>query len=208
MDSERLMIIRGRPVGILPANFVRYAAASLLGLLIAVAMMIVSRRAAGALENTLDPATLAITGAIVAAAAAAIRLGWFSSADTRRGPLDWAVMLLTSLSVAALGAGLCLSGSPVHGMFLLCTLLLAEESWAWAWHIRHCFEPATPTPQRMVRLDAAHAAMPRTGRSGSVAHAIATLDPEMPPLSEAITQQLTRSQAADGTEELCGWLRL
>jgi hypothetical protein len=208
MLAERSITLRSRPVGILPANFARCAAGGLLGLLIAVALMIVARRAAGALENTLAPTTLALTGVLVAAAAVAIRLGWFSSPTAHRGPFDWVVMLLTSLSVAALGAGLCLSGSPALGMFLLCTLLLAEESWAWAWHIRHSFEPTTPNPQRTMRLDAAHAATPRAGRKSPIAHAVLPFDPETVVFPDEISQQLTRSQAADGAEELSGWLRM
>ena len=164
---------------------------SLLGLLTAAALMVVARRLAGALANPLEPATLLTTGILVAAAAAAIRLGWFFSPAHPARRLDRAVMLLTSLSVAALGAGLCLPDTPAVGKFLLCTLLGAEESWAWAWHIRHSISlpvprPPSPAPTPRARL---------------------SLDPDVAVLPEEVTQQLTRSQAADGAEELSGWLR-
>jgi hypothetical protein len=208
MLAERSISFRDRSVGIVPSNVVRCAAAGLLGLLIAAALMIVARRAAGALENTLDPTTLAFTGALTAAGAVAIRLGWFASAEAHRGPFDWAVMLSTSLAVVGLGVGLCLSGTPLLGTFLLCTLLMAEESWAWAWHVRRRFESTAPMSERTVRLDTAHATMPRPGRSGTVSHAKLPPGAETAILSEEITQQLTRSQTADGAEELSGWLRM
>ena len=50
-----------------------------LGLLTAAALMVIARRLAGALANPLEPATLLTTGILVAAAAVAIRLGWFLS---------------------------------------------------------------------------------------------------------------------------------
>ena len=79
MSGERSINLPGRPLGILPASLPRSAAAVLLGLLTAAALMVVARRLAGALANPLEPATLLTTGILVAAAAAAIRLGWFFS---------------------------------------------------------------------------------------------------------------------------------
>ena len=46
------------------------------------------------------------------------------------------VTVITSLAVAASAVGLCLPGTSTLGVFFLCTLLGAEESWAWARHIR------------------------------------------------------------------------
>ena len=93
--------------------------------------------------------------------------------------------------MAALGAGLCLPDTPAVGTFLLCTLLGAEESWAWAWRLRHSISLPVPRPP-------SRAPTPRARLS---------LDPDVAVLSEDVTQQLTRSQAADGVEELSGWLR-
>ncbi len=166
------------------------------------------RRAAGAFEQSLEPATLAAIGALLAVVAAAIRLGWFLPQAANASPrLDRAMMIVTSLAVVSLGGGLCLPETPVLGTFLLCTLLMAEESWAWAWHLRHCSEPTFPAVPRSVRLDTAHDSLPRTNR-GAASHATPTIAPETAVLSDDITQQLTRSQAADGVEELSGWLRL
>lgn len=196
MSGERSIHLPGRPLAVSAASLSRSAAVVLLGFLTAAALVVVARRLAGALANPLEPAILFATGVLVATAAAAIRLGWFfTSAVSAVNPsprrLDHAIMALTSLSVAALAAGLCVPDTPALGTFLLCTLLGAEESGAWAWHIRRSMPspaagrlPIAPTRRVPLSLDA---------------------DVAVP--SEGITQQLTRSQAADGTEELSGWLR-
>ncbi len=144
MAGERSIDLPTRAVGDFPASLARCAASGLLGLLGAFALLVVMRRAAGALEHSLEPAVLAATGLLVAAAAAAIRLGWPASPTAHGGPFDWAVMLLTSLSVGGLGASLCLPGTPALGTFVFCTLLLAEESWAWARHVRRWFDAGSP----------------------------------------------------------------
>ena len=115
----------------LPQNFHRYAAALVLALLGMAALILVSRRLAGALAHPLEPAMLAVA-AMAAAAAAAIRLTWLSPAPATAPPsVDEAVMILTSVAVAALAAGLCLPGTSAAGLFLVSALLGTEESWAW-----------------------------------------------------------------------------
>jgi hypothetical protein len=189
----------------LPQNLHRCLAAAVLALLSAAALVLVARRLAGALTNPLEPVTLLVIGALVAAAAAAIRLGWFlPPAAGRPMRLDRAMMLLTSLAVAALAAGACLPGTSAIGTCLLCTLLGAEESWAWAVHLRRHRE--SPPARRAVRLDAAHAPLARGNRG--VTSFRPAIDASEAALSEDITQQLTRSQAADGVDELSGWLRI
>jgi hypothetical protein len=200
MGGERSIDLHGRSLGLPLASLPRSAAVLLLGLLMAVALMVVARRLAGALANPLEPAPLLITGLLVAAVAAVIRLGWRAPPTTRRAtPLDWAVMALTSLAVAALGAGLCLPETSSTGLFLLCTVLAAEESWAWAWYIRRCGSPALPRPSPLA---------PRPSFSPPTLRTVSSLDSDVAALPEDVTQQLTRSQAADGTETLSGWLRM
>ena len=134
----------------------------------------------------------------------AVRSGWSTSPAPRRGPLAWAVMLLTSLAVVGLGAGLCLPGTPLSAMFLFCTLLLAEESWAWASHVRRCVEVEPGTGQAPKRGQNYFSSPKNLAR-----HPVSrenSSDPFFAP--EEVTQQLTRSQAANGAEQLAGWLRL
>jgi hypothetical protein len=193
MGGFRSINLHDRPIAIPPPHLCRCWSAALLGLLGAAAMIVASRRLAGALTHPLEPASLLTAGLLVSASAAAIRLGWFfppAGSASRR--LDQAVMLLTSLSVLALGTGLCVRDTPAAGMFILCTVPAAEEIWAWAWHIRRSRPSPVPRPPSLA--PAPRAALP--------------LDPGVAPLSEQVTQQLTRSQTADGTEELSGWLRM
>ena len=209
MSGERSIVLHGRPLGAALPNLSRVAAAAALGLLGAAALTVFARRFVGALETSLETPTLLVAGLLVAVVAAAIRLGWFSPmAGSRSRRLDRAVMAATSAAVAALGVGLCLPATPTLGLFLFCTLLAAGESWAWAWHIRHCATSTSSQVKRAVRLDAAHATVSHAGRGGKPSHAVSALDPALACLPEDVTQQLTRSHAADGTEELSGWLRM
>ena len=117
-------------------------------------------------------------------------------------------MILTSLAVAALGAGLCLPGTSAAGAFLFWMLLGAEESWAWGWRLRHAFEMPPSLGRQAVRTDTAHVGASRFHRGGVTSRAAPTLHAEDVVLPKGVTQQLTRSQAADGVEELSGWLRV
>jgi hypothetical protein len=196
-------------MGIPSQNLHRYVAGIVLGLLSTTALILVARRLAGALANPLEPATLLIVAAMAATTAVAIRLSWLSPplGDSLPG-IDRAVMILTSLAVAGLGAGLCLPGTSAVGMFLLWTLLGAEESWAWGWRIRHGFEPGPSAARPSVRTDLAHAGPTHHSRSSITSRAAPIVDAEDVVLPKNVTQQLTRSQAADGAEELSGWLRI
>ena len=193
MGGERSIHLHGQRIALAPSNLPRYAATAALSLLSAAALVVVARRLAGALENSLEPVALLLIGVLVAAAAVAIHLGSSLPSSAAATPrLERAVMIVTSLAVAALAIGLCLPGTSTLGLFFLCTLLVAEESWAWAWHIRRCFpspdlRPTSPAP---------------------TSHSRVSLDPDMAVLPEDVTQQITRSQAADGTETLSGLLRL
>ena len=191
MDGDRSMSVLGRPLVVLSVHLQRGAAAVVLGLLVAAALMVVARRLAGALETPLEPPALLITGTLLAIAAIAIRLAWLPTSTSPWLRFERATMIVTSLAVAALGGGLCVRGTPILGMLLLVTLLGAEESWAWARYLRQGSplvvahpSPLTPCPLPLVPHGSDITVFP-----------------------EDVTQQLTRSQAADGTEELSGWLR-
>jgi hypothetical protein len=157
-------------------------------MLVAVAMLVLMRRWAGALDTPLGPAALMTTGALVAAAAVAIRLAWLLTPVARATPWrDRAVMLLTLLAVLALGAGLCVPSTGAARLWLFAPLA-AEEGWAWAWYLgRKTTRQPTPNSSR------------GTGSQ-------AVLQDDLPP--KDVVQQLTRSQADDGTERLSGWLRM
>ena len=143
LGAERSLDLHGRPMVILSPSLHRYAASAVLGLLSAAAFIVAVRRLAGALANPLEPAVLLAVAAVTVAAAAAIRLNWLSAPPGNPRPgIDRAVMIVTSLAVVALGAGLSLPGTSAVGMFLFWTLLGAEESWAWGWRVWRGFERA------------------------------------------------------------------
>ena len=193
----------------LPQNFHRYAAALVLALLGMAALILVSRRLAGALAHPLEPAMLLAVAAMAAAAAAAIRLTWLSPAPATAPPsIDRAVMILTSVAVAALAAGLCLPGTSAAGLFLVWALLGAEESWAWGRRLRGGFGAASSPEQHAVPVVPTQVGASRPPRGALSPRAMPILDAEDATLPRGVTQQLTRSQAADGTEELSGWLRI
>jgi hypothetical protein len=190
MGVERSLNLPGQPFAPLPRDFQRSLAIAILILLSAAVLMVVGRRLAGALVDPLGPGILLLVGVVVASVAAGIRLSWRRrlAESPRRWP-DWAILATTSLVVVALAIGLCLPGTSPLGMFFLCLLLGVEESWAWGRHIRQesVFEDVRP---------------PVATRKSAISL------PETESLPEDVTQQLTRSRAADGTDELSGWLRL
>jgi hypothetical protein len=205
MGGERSINLASRPVGIPPATLARYGAAVMLGLLTAAAVTVVARRVVGALATPLDPVTLFAMGLLVATTAAVIRLGWLLPAVLQPKPrLDQAVMLLTSSTVLAIAVGVCLPETPVAGKFLLCLILIVEESGAWAWHHRrgpNCFLPSRKRGQNYSSpSDPLHPVLSHPRQPSPEINSSA-------PFSEDVTQRFTRSQAADGSETLSGWLR-
>ncbi len=209
MDGTRSIPLHGRDVAIRAPSVSRFAAMAGLGFLSAAALLIALRRIAGALDTSLDPATLLTIGILISATAVAIRLAWFLPTDSEVAPrLDQAIMIATTLSAAILGAGLCVPGTSAAGMAMFCTLLAVEESWAWAWRLRSNPEATILKTPRVVRLDPAHASSPRIDRSVAVTRPVLMLEPEIAEPLEDVLQQLTRSRTADGVEQLSGWLRL
>jgi len=185
--------------GIPAATSCRLTAVVVLGLLSAAAAVIAARGLAGALQTPLEPAALLTAGVLVAAASVVVRLGWLLPLGANRiGRLDRVVMAITSFAVAALCGGLCLPpDTPLAAASLFRVIIVAEEGWAWLWffriRVRNGSSPAKSPSEPPVREK----------NSSDPFSAVE----ETIPAAEVI-QQLTRSQAADGAEELSGWLRL
>ena len=181
------------------------------GLLVVVlslgAALLCWRRAVGALSNPLDLASLlAVALPVVAIAVIARSAGRFSSAGARSGGIETCQAALLSVAVLATGAALSLRGTPLAGLLALWGILIAEEAWAW----RPGTMPGLPEMPRWrrprfrpVRVDAPQAIAPH-----STAHSEAPPMVADPPPDATVTQKITRSQAADGTESLSGWLRI
>jgi len=208
MCAERSIELHRRIDGILSASLGRWAAGAALGLLICAALVIVQRRLAGALENPLDAAALLCTGLLAVTAAGGIRIGWhFQPATSAAARADWTVMVSTSAALIALAAALCTAGTQIAGLAVFWTLLAAEEGWAWYWFVSRRVGPIPWPALRIPRWNRPPKPAPHAARVGPALHAprrpVAT--DEIP--SEDVTQQLIRSRAADGAEELSGWLR-
>lgn len=199
MDGERSIQLPDRSLVVLSANLKRRVAAVVLGLLLAAALVVVARRYAGALRTPLELPALLMIGVLTAVAAMTVRLTWLLSISTNHSPrLDRVMMIATSFAVVALGASLCLPGTPVFGMFLLVALLGVEESWAWGWYVRRSCSPPVSHPPSLA---------PRPSSSITTPPAALPHVSDTVVFPEEVTQQLTRSRAVDGTEKLSGWLR-
>jgi hypothetical protein len=195
MDGTRSL--NAPPAGLgIPTISCRSTAIVILGLLTAAAAVITTRALAGALETPLEPAALLTAGAVVAIVAVIIRLAWLLPPGAIRiTRLDLAVMVITSFAAVSLCAALCLPAdtSPVAVWFFR-VLVMAEECWGWLWFYRKWTRNgSSPTTNDL-------SSSPSRERTTSAPFSAA-------PTAEVV-QQLTRSQAADGAEELSGWLRL
>lgn len=188
------------------AEFWRWSAGALVGLLWCAALLIGWRRLAGMLSRPLDPPVLLSVGGLVVIAAAGVR--WMrrrlpGESETSR-PVRWGIFLpyrwgarrarlWASGAVLCLGAALSLQGTETWGLATFWAMLLVEELWAW--------RPAagrSPAGRRK-----AWPLPPGTGvRECRPATAVTDEAP-----GDDVLQQLTRSQAADGSEQLSGWLR-
>jgi hypothetical protein len=215
MSNTRSLRWNGRDVVFLSARSCRFAALMVLAWLIVAAAIVTGRGFAGALRMPLEPAALLTAGAVVAAAGVVVRLGWLLSlGDTRIGPRDHVVQASTTFAVAFLYVALSHpSGTPAAALIALRLLFVAEEGWAWLWFFRrwqHSTQPATKSGTTF-RIDAPHPQQTRhdVGPVVNLPEQVDSLPHE--PIDTApppeVTQQLTRSRAADGTEELFGWLR-
>ena len=165
------------------------------------------RRAVGALSNPLDLASLlAVALPVVAIAVIARMAGRLRSAGARSSGIETCQAVLLSVAVLATGAALSLHGTPPTGLVALWGILTAEEVWAWRPGRLPGLSamPRWRRPRfRLVRVDAPQAVAPHSTARSDDRPMVADTPPD-----ETVMQQLTRSQAADGTETLAGWLRI
>ena len=209
MSGTRSVSLHGRPEEILPVGFGRCMVATALGVLSAAALVVVARRLAGALQTPLEPALLLTAGTLIAATAAAIRLGWrLTSSTSFTSWSDRVVMVFTSLAAVSLTAGLCLPGTPVVWIATLACLVALEELGMLGWLMHRRARRSREKTPRPIHVDAAHAAIPHAKCVNAALKPSALFDATEAPFPDEVTQQLTRSQAADGAEEFSGWLRM
>lgn len=182
----------------------RWSAGALLGVLLLMAAVLVWRRLSGALETPLSAFSLAAVGLLAAVAAISARAFWRypASRGAGSGRLDRLVPWLPLPAVLAVGSALSLPTASPGELAALWSILALEEVAAWlpalGRRVASRFGNASDAARR-VRFDPPQA---------PVAHVAASpVRPDATP-AEEITQQLTRTQSADGVETLCGWLRV
>lgn len=199
MSGEPAIDIPSIRVAHSPSCLSRQAAAVALALLTAAAALVVARRLAGALLIPLTPASLVAASCLASASAVAVRAGWLhrTPASSFFSWLDRVAMIWTSAVAVSLVVGLCLPGTPIAGVIAAGIVLSAEESWAWLWLRIRGRESLSVLPASVV----SHAGAPACETNILEAYSEESY-------SEDIVQQLTRRCAADGSEELSGWLRV
>ena len=194
----------------------RWLLGALLALLWLAALLVVWRRMAGALSRPLPPPALITVGVLLASAAAAARLTWRRlPGRSGRVGVFWLMALLPTAAILTFAAALSVRETALGPLAVFWTLLVAEELWAWrpaawtglraglpAWRQR--VDPAQgPTPHA-ASIELA-ADVPAKAVSSDAAPPDALLRSGVP--GDDVLQQLTRSLARDGSEQISGWLR-
>ena len=183
------------------AELARWMGVMLTGMLLASAVVLCWRRAAGALSAPLGPAALLLVAALVAAVAVGARLAWEYGAGARQGSLPGRFVAVSlSATIVVIGFMLSLSTSAA-GWTVLWGILVGEECWAWGrpgWR-RLARNRWSWPPVHLKRTDARHRFESRPAQSAPV--------PDAPP-AEKVTQQMVRSLTPDGGEVLAGWMRV
>jgi len=182
------------------AEIGQWSAGAVAALLLLAAALVGWRRLAGALSSPLHPPLLLAAGAAMAVAAVGVRLAWRRLSAGNSAPLfDWLMAILPSSAVLALAAALSLPGTAAGGLAAFWAVLAVGEILAWQPLVRRRLPGRSKAAGRShpVRLDP-----PETVAAG---HRPARPLADVPPGD--VLQQLTRSRAADGSEQLSGRLR-
>ncbi len=201
------------------AEIGRCSVGVLLGLLCLAALMVVWRRAAGALSHPLPSSALVAVGMTIAAVAVGIRLiGRFQS-PTESPPAESpptalnsqtpSIAILTTATVLALGVALSLPGTTAGGLAAFWAVLIVEEFWAWRPGALRLLRrgSAAPRPVRFDRAERHSPHQPPAGTSPTPTQPETAFDSSAIPPGDVL-QQLTRSLSNDGVEQLAGWLRM
>lgn len=167
-------------------------------LLCGVAVLFAVRRFAGGVHTPLAPATLLPAVAVLLVVCTALRLPWTTPpARDAAWWLSWVGLLAPLPGSALLAAALAQPQAPPWALVLLWSAVLAHETgWGvWWWRHRQTLRPPTARLSPLRRSD------DRPQRADSVPAA------EPSELPEQVTQQIVRSSADDGVQNIAGSLR-
>ncbi len=202
-----------RPWGPLDGELRRWAAGTLVVLLLLVAALLAWRRLAGALIAPLHvPASLAVAG-LAAMVALGVRLPYWQG--SRSAAWSWPVYSLPSLALLLMGTALSLPQATAAGLAALWIPLAVEELFIWAALARRKMPRRQSVPsQDAPPSDILSSDTPEAPLQEVLVEELATstgaepspaADLEATP--QNILQQLTRTRAEDGSEELAGFVR-
>jgi hypothetical protein len=195
-------------------------------LMFLLAAVLLGRRVAGALIRPLDGATILLTGLLLAAAAATLRLTWKRvSADPSGTGRCWLVWTLPALALLAFAFALSLPDTPVWSLGLFWAILAVEEGvslWL-VWRGIDTEEPAAEEddglsleeigpPEMTAELTAVPEIHrpPQPGWSSVGDRDVRFDSPQQPSphfVPPNVSQQLTRASEEDGSDVLYGQLR-
>jgi hypothetical protein len=175
------------------------------------------RRAAGAIHEPLPASGLFLVGCLLAAAAIAHGTGRRSSARKNAALIS---EIALSTAFIAVAAALSVPHTSTAGLIFLWSILLLGEGWAWRTRLIRAVKGSNESaPVGEVETPAETQGRSQTSLESRLVSS-ARQEPRPPAIEKAglefaetalpedVTQQLTRSTAADGTEELAGWLRV
>jgi hypothetical protein len=185
-------------------------------LLFAFAALIFWRRLAGAIREPLPPAGFALAGVSLSLLAGVAH--WSGKFFPAEKIVRWCAEIALLFSLLAAAAALTVPGASVPTLAAFWMLLLLEEGWARRARFFRIMKGLKERPSyRDGSLREGEApAEPKSHRD----HSPARREPRPPEivkpprdsvetiLPEEVTQQFTRSTAADGAEVLAGWLRV
>ena len=198
----------GRPA----EQVAHWAAGTLVGVFCTAAAIVAWRSAAGALCEPLPPGVLIAVGGLTVVTAAGLRALWRQVArGENQGQLDWPVAVCITAAVLALGTALSLPRPAAIGWIPFWGLLIVAEVWAWrpgVW--RRTGRARRMPPSESHRIDPPQIPAPHAPPAAPIVEAeLPAVDapPTVAP-GQDVLQQLTRSCAADGSEQLAGWLRM
>ncbi len=195
--SARVAMLSARAVEPL-GGMLRCLAWSTAAVLLATSLVLLARRAAGALQQPLEGAMLVALGAGASAGAFALHAAWRSGesrAARRTEPARFELLftLAVSAALAALGAAVSLPGSSLVALLLMWALLVGQESAWWVSAARRS-RGGQAIAQLANRWKSARRHRARRG-SGRVGRAAANARHE--PLSDARPAPLVAPRASD-----------
>lgn len=180
--------------------------------LTALALLLIWRRAAGAIHDPLPASALLLTAFLLATIAAVVH--WVGKLSFNENSPGIIANVALSIALLAVAAAICVPGTSAAGLVFLWTILIAEEAWAWracCVSTRRCStdNQVENSPASKGDPPLAATATPQASKIRSAPFLSAdVLEAAESALPEGVTQRITRSMVADGTEVLAGWLRV